>query len=579
MIESRRPPAGDGVAQSEDDFLFHLYRGAELLQDNQVHEAKSELESALRARPKDPRGQDLLAIVYFRLGLYPRAIQIYEGIVDAFAQEPTPRINLGLCYLKTDQPTLAKAQFQQALQIDPNHLRAWGYLGLALQQTGDLEGATKAFERAGRYSMVRRIRAEHNNERPALQPDEPALSVRDWSELRRIAEQAFHELDSDGDAFQLAPPSKRSAQVPNEKWVALEPGQARPGAVRMPAVYDRTHAPSQPPFLERNTQIIEERIPDFSVDHPSQNANDEYRGEFTQEPPSESLKEALQDSLQDAPSVRPQRMQSMIRTASKPASIPSVSSSNQGNPESDRKASVLRVAGAFDSRMAFVFDESAMVTRHPSGAIALSLSGAFIARMDLVRALYPLQSQGIECTTLMRDGDENVPYAQALGGAGSPLVQLDGVARLVMCGGDLLRLVSLWLGNRDGSFETRDSHVDTVDSVFLRESCVAGFDVTLQMDCGRIDVAHGGNLQVIHLHGNGAVLLAFPKEYGMCEVEGGEVVVVHASQVLGWSGGAVPRGWLSAVGDDDNVFSASAGWIRFSGSGVIWMDPTRQPEF
>ena len=67
-----------------EDFLFHLYRGSELLQDNRILEAKEELEQALTMQPADAKGQDLLGAVYFRLGLYPRAIQIYEGLEAQF---------------------------------------------------------------------------------------------------------------------------------------------------------------------------------------------------------------------------------------------------------------------------------------------------------------------------------------------------------------------------------------------------------------------------------------------------------------------------------------------------------------
>src|SRR5262245_34016226 len=86
-FESRRltPSLGlneesPGSDSSNEDFLFHLYRGSELLQDNRVHEAKEELEKAIHLQPRDSKGQDLLAAVYFRLGLYPRAIQIYEQL-------------------------------------------------------------------------------------------------------------------------------------------------------------------------------------------------------------------------------------------------------------------------------------------------------------------------------------------------------------------------------------------------------------------------------------------------------------------------------------------------------------------
>src|SRR5271156_1238244 len=80
---SMPPPAltDAGRDVANEDFLFHLYRGSELLQDNRVLEAKSELEHALTLQPRDPKGQDLLAVVYFRIGLYPHAIQIYEELL------------------------------------------------------------------------------------------------------------------------------------------------------------------------------------------------------------------------------------------------------------------------------------------------------------------------------------------------------------------------------------------------------------------------------------------------------------------------------------------------------------------
>src|SRR5262249_13981675 len=86
-----------------EDFPVRLYRGSELVQDNCVSEAKEELERALRFQPRDSEGQGLLGIVYFRLGMYPRAIGIYEELIKNFPAEITPRVNLALCYLKTGQ--------------------------------------------------------------------------------------------------------------------------------------------------------------------------------------------------------------------------------------------------------------------------------------------------------------------------------------------------------------------------------------------------------------------------------------------------------------------------------------------
>src|SRR5450755_3946737 len=106
-----------------EDFLFHLYRGAELLQDNRVHEAKEELEQALMLQPRDPKGQDLLAVVYFRLGLYPRAIQIYETLKVETPDQPSLQINLALCYLKTGQASAARLELEDVVRGNPEHRR------------------------------------------------------------------------------------------------------------------------------------------------------------------------------------------------------------------------------------------------------------------------------------------------------------------------------------------------------------------------------------------------------------------------------------------------------------------------
>ena len=127
-------PAADSTRDvAQEDFLFHLYRGSELLQENRVLEAKEELEFALTMQPSDPKGQDLLGAVYFRLGHYPRAIQIYEALEQGFPGDASVKVNLALAYLKTGQPEAARRTLQDATRINPDHRRAWGYLGLALE--------------------------------------------------------------------------------------------------------------------------------------------------------------------------------------------------------------------------------------------------------------------------------------------------------------------------------------------------------------------------------------------------------------------------------------------------------------
>src|SRR5262245_24550187 len=155
--DAPRPPSSRTRDVAGEDFLFHLYRGSEMLQDNRVHDAKAELEQALSLQPSDPKGQDLLGIVYFRLGLYPRAIAIYEQLIKQHPEAIEPRINLALSYLKTGQPAQARHELERVVEQNPGHSRAWGYLGLAFQRLGDYERASYAFSAGGHDGMARRL--------------------------------------------------------------------------------------------------------------------------------------------------------------------------------------------------------------------------------------------------------------------------------------------------------------------------------------------------------------------------------------------------------------------------------------
>jgi hypothetical protein len=183
--------AADYVAAGQE-FLFHLYRGSALLEDNHVEEAKHELERALAHQPQDTEGQALLGVVYFRLGHYPRAIQIFEELVRELPEEVPPRVNLGLCYLKTGQVREARLLLEEVVTRRPDHLRAWGYLGLAFQRLGDFEKAAVAFESAGKPELAARLRPAPPVDR---EPEPP--------------ESALQELSPDA-----APPLPRPSDAP-----------------------------------------------------------------------------------------------------------------------------------------------------------------------------------------------------------------------------------------------------------------------------------------------------------------------------------------------------------------------------
>lgn len=227
---------------SGEEFLYHLSRGSELLKENQIQEAKEELEVALRLQPMDLRGQGLLGVVYFRLGLYPRAIDIYRQLVAAFSNEITPKVNLALCYVKTGQHQSARELLEDVVQSDPSHQRAWAYLGLVFQFLRDFAKAEAAFERAGQRGMAARMRSMAV-EADTLAGDHPIPEMR-W-ELRAAARDAFGEIDASSSPFRVDEPTLRDGQAPHGRWRATEPGEE---LVPLLDRYPRRHS-SPPPAV------------------------------------------------------------------------------------------------------------------------------------------------------------------------------------------------------------------------------------------------------------------------------------------------------------------------------------------
>jgi uncharacterized protein (AIM24 family) len=91
------------------------------------------------------------------LGELERAEGIYRGLIDDHPADPTLRVNLGLVYLKKGTSAEAVRCFSTALDLQPDHLKAQNYLGLALAQKGDHAKARDWFLRSGNSPMAERM--------------------------------------------------------------------------------------------------------------------------------------------------------------------------------------------------------------------------------------------------------------------------------------------------------------------------------------------------------------------------------------------------------------------------------------
>jgi len=151
-----RLPGGDEVEGIDEEFLFHLNRGSELLLRGEADPARGALERALELRPKDAKVLGLLGQAYYKLSRFDDAARVWQRLVDDNPVEPGARVNLGLANLKAKRHPDAVKQLEIALDLNPEHKKAMGYLGLALLESGNLTRAREWFRKAGSDQMVAR---------------------------------------------------------------------------------------------------------------------------------------------------------------------------------------------------------------------------------------------------------------------------------------------------------------------------------------------------------------------------------------------------------------------------------------
>jgi uncharacterized protein (AIM24 family) len=532
--ESRAPqPEAESARDvAQEDFLFHLYRGSELLQENRVVEAKEELEFALTMQPSDPKGQDLLAAVYFRLGLYPHAIQIYEALAAQFDRDVSIKINLALAYLKTGQPEPASGVLKDAVRLNPNHKRAWGYLGLAHQKLGDLAEAQVAFERGGHALMAKRA----TERRRSLIPVASLPPIRLDAGVREFAETAFLELDAGELRFSLAEPQPHG---PSEgPWHTLELGEPT-GPMRRSA--GKT-LPLPSPFEQAEATPAAELVPADDAPPAGEGAPEPRLTQSEEGAEPERAAEEGADSSSEAFAA--------TRLVPPPLMHVPIVSATPARPSTPNALRVRAAPPLFDLR------SDAAIGLGPAGLLFVRTASEparpFAGRLDAIRAM-----GGATMTRVLHRRTRDADTTEVLGGIGSPLVRIAGDAELVLGARPAHELALLTLED---------------DLAFVREDCVLGFDLALSYENGRVALeatTEGGRpagegTPIVQLRGTGALVVEVAGKLSSLASTPGRPLLVRREWIVGWFGRLVTRA-LSATGSP----TGQRGLISFAGEGLV----------
>ena len=436
------PPEGSAA---DEDFLYHLYRGSELLMQDRVVEAKNELERALVLQPQDAKSQDLLAGVYFRLGVYPRAIEIWKRLVDAYPRDATLRVNLSLALLKTGQGAAAAEHVNEALKQKPDHHKAWGYLGLVHWRAGRYEDARDAFLRGGQAAMARRMEdvlgTTTSPGTTHAPPPPDGEAGRSRQAMRSAAEQAIARFEAEQVPLTVEPQAQAH---PGGAWRVGEPGaEPTPSEVRA--------APALPPEAPKR---LADLIGDWSIG-----------GE-------------------------------------------------------------------------------AKLALSPTGALHVRAREGVYCRLSGLRAVRgELRTTPVQRRSRGRDLSE-------LLGEDDPILRWHGEIAAIV-------------DPPEGS--TFHGITLSGELLFVRESLVWAFDDSLSFESGRVPMPKG-ELSLVQLHGEGAVVLALPRAPSALRVTEGEEVRIVPDALVGWTGRLLPRGPRA---QGTAPYSAHAPPLAFRGEGIV----------
>lgn len=136
-------------------------RGSALLREGKPSDARELLEQAVRLAPEDATARHLLALSCFQVGHLERALLIYQALALELPGSSAAKLNLAVVLLKLGRASVARGLLSEIVASTPDHRRAWGYLGVALEQLGLVHEAEEALIAGHLTGAAKRLRQRH----------------------------------------------------------------------------------------------------------------------------------------------------------------------------------------------------------------------------------------------------------------------------------------------------------------------------------------------------------------------------------------------------------------------------------
>lgn len=109
-------------------------------EDRSIQSLVSQVEAHLERNPDDPRGYEVVAPVYLRMGRFGDAVNARRKLLAVAGETAERQADLGEALAAAGNGVVtveAKAAFERALALDANDLKAKFFIGVAAEQDGD----------------------------------------------------------------------------------------------------------------------------------------------------------------------------------------------------------------------------------------------------------------------------------------------------------------------------------------------------------------------------------------------------------------------------------------------------------
>lgn len=524
------------VSELDEEFQVHLDRGAELLARGEAEGARESLARAAELRRDDPKTLGLLGQALYRLGKFDEAAALFGKLVEQNPLEAGAQVNLGLANLRAKRYVEAISHLERALDLNPEHRKAMGYLGLAWLEHGNVARAREWFSRAGSDHMVARCDELLSGTRKAPAASDPQWTVATPAEAAKVVE---------AEAARAVPPDDE-AEIASAMRVLGDPAAKRESVTtgwdEAPSTKGSSGWKLAPITLvgppARCTDADPIPLLPRRQEYAATDRADTIQGSDAAQSPEPREAEAAQAPAGSASVPEPD-----IDVDVQPVALEEPAAPVAEPPKARRTITLEEVAAsglpAAEPPDAPIFAVDRGVLRIAvRDEVLTRVSGLVAARGELELAPETRRYRGRGTDKLFGDGRDAIHRARGQG------------ALLVRTGA--LRYAVVDLAGSAG---------------FFREDCVFAMEASIAFDNARLTARAGPDVDLVQLRGEGAFVLATRGEIVAVDVSEAPLRIA-ASALIGWTGALTPRLTTLAEGGSNGDTRA----VELTGEGRVLLD-------